>query len=134
MQKDRSYHEAAIKYNEELAEFAEDLSDRLKDEFGDKEPVRWALSVAKQHRFHAGRHEKALKKLENQNVKTVNTEDGGEDRVVEDERVDHRSAVTGEYVSEQFAENHPRTTVEEHVDVPQPAEPMAVENAPTPGV
>lgn len=120
MQKDRSYHESAIEYNEELAEFAEELSDRLKSKYGEQEPVRWSLSVAKQHKFHAGRHRKALQKLDSQNVKTVSTEDGGEDLVVDDERIVHRSAVDGQFVSDEFADKHPHTTVEEHVSTPQP--------------
>lgn len=115
MQKDRNYHESAIEYNEEIAEFAEALSGRLKDKYGEQEPVRWSLSVAKQHRFHAGRHKKALQKLENQNLTTVNTEDGGEDRVVDDEHIVHRSSATGEFVTEEFADKHPRTTEEQHV-------------------
>lgn len=79
MQKDRVYHEAAIQYNEELAQFAEGLSERLEHE----EVARWAKSVAKQHHFHAGRHTKALEKLDRQRDReTVETEDGGEDRAV----------------------------------------------------
>lgn len=58
--KDASYHQAAIQYNDELADFAEDLSARINHE----EVARWPKSVSKQHRFHAGRHRKALEKLE----------------------------------------------------------------------
>lgn len=60
MLKDATYHKAAIQYNEELATFAEDLSKRLEHE----EVARWSRAVAKQHAFHAGRHKKALKKVE----------------------------------------------------------------------
>lgn len=57
--KDRSYHEAAIIYNETLAECAENLAPTL-----DNEEVRkWSTSVGKQHRFHAKRHRHALNKL-----------------------------------------------------------------------
>jgi rubrerythrin len=129
MQKDRSYHEAAIQYNEELEEFAAELAERLQHE----EVARWARSVSKQHHFHAGRHKKALAKFDSQSVDTVDTEDGGEDRIVDDERVVHRSAVDGEWVSKEFAEKHPKTTTEEHVDMPVPAETPPVENNPTPG-
>lgn len=59
MLKDRNYHEAAVQYNEELAIFAEKLADKLKND----EIRRWCLSVAKQHRFHAGRHHRALNKM-----------------------------------------------------------------------
>ena len=58
-QKDASYHEAAIRYNESLAEHADQLATELQHE----EVARWSRSVAKQHRFHAGRHRKALEKL-----------------------------------------------------------------------
>lgn len=108
MHKDASYHRSAIQYNEELAEFAEELSGRLEHE----EVARWARSVAKQHRFHAGRHKRALSKLESGEGTVVDTEDGGEDLVV-DEQVKHRSAETGEYVTEEFAEANPSTTVSE---------------------
>lgn len=60
MQKDRSYHKAAIHYNEELASFAEKLAERV-----DHSVVsRWPRAVAKQHRVHAARHKKALARLE----------------------------------------------------------------------
>lgn len=57
--RDPSYYESAIRYNEELAKFAADLAPTIEHE----EPRRWCLSVAKQHRFHANRHKKALDKL-----------------------------------------------------------------------
>jgi hypothetical protein len=60
MQKDASYHESAIRYNEEIAKFAEDLEPTLEHD----EVKRWSRAVAKQHRFHAGRHKKALNKLQ----------------------------------------------------------------------
>ena len=56
MQKDASYHKSAIQYNEELADFAGALADRLEHE----EVARWARAVSKQHRFHAERHKKAF--------------------------------------------------------------------------
>lgn len=115
MQKDRSYHEAAIQYNEEIENFANELATRLQHE----EVARWARSVAKQHHFHAGRHKKALAKFDSQDVDTVNTEDGGEDRVFDDEKVVHRSAASGQFVTQEFADDHPRTTVEETVDAPE---------------
>lgn len=117
MQKDASYHKSAIEYNEEIAEFTEKLAERLEHE----EVQRWSRSVARQHRFHAGRHQKALDKLQSSSAETVNTEDGGEDRVVEDERVVHKSSVDGEFVSEAEAQENPDTTYETTVDVPPPA-------------
>ena len=59
MQKDQTYHESAIKYNEGLAEFAENLAPTLEHE----EVRRWCVAVGKQHRFHAKRHRSALNKL-----------------------------------------------------------------------
>lgn len=59
MPKDAAYHESAIRYNQEIAQFAEDLAPTLEDE----EVQRWSRAVAKQHRFHEGRHKKALSKL-----------------------------------------------------------------------
>lgn len=79
MPKDVSYHEAAIKYNDELAEFAEGLSGRLDHE----EISKWSMAVSKQHKFHAGRHRNALKQLQKMETgSVVNTEDGGEARAV----------------------------------------------------
>lgn len=65
MQKDASYHKAAIKYNEELAVFAANLSKEVEHE----EVSKWCMSVSRQHEFHAGRHQKALDKLENKKQK-----------------------------------------------------------------
>jgi len=59
MQKDQSYHESAILYNEELAEFAENLAPTLEH----AEVQKWCTAVGKQHRFHAKRHRSALNKL-----------------------------------------------------------------------
>lgn len=112
-QKDRSYHESAVTYNQELAELAEDLTERV-----DHPTVRqWCQSVAKQHRFHEDRHRKALVKLDTHGGKTVNTEDGGEDRVIEEHpQIIHRSAVDGQFVSAEEAEENPNTTVSETVE------------------
>lgn len=64
MPKDVSYHKAAVRYNEELAIFAEDLADTLENE----EVQRWCRSVSKQHKFHAGRHKRALDNLLDEDV------------------------------------------------------------------
>lgn len=61
MPKDASYHKAAIRYNEELAVFAENLSKKLEND----EIKRWCRSVSRQHKVHAGHHRKALKRLKN---------------------------------------------------------------------
>lgn len=125
MPKDASYHRAAVRYNEQLAIRAEELVDELEHE----EVSRWARSVGKQHRFHEGRHRRALDKIEHGGKKTVQTEDGGEDRVIDDERIVHRSAVDGRFVTEEAAEQSPDTTVSETMDAPVPAEPSPVEDA-----
>lgn len=84
-QKDASYHEAAIQYNESLAGHAEDVAKELDH----PEVARWSRSVAKQHRFHAGRHRKALEKIQSKTgPKTVETEDGGEDAVIDETSID----------------------------------------------
>lgn len=59
MQKTPAYHEAAIQYNEGLAEAAEDLAPSIEHD----EVKKWCVSVGKQHRFHAKRHRSALNKL-----------------------------------------------------------------------
>lgn len=58
--RDENYYLAAIKYNEELASFAKDLSERLEHPL----IAKWCLGVSKQHQFHAGRHRHALAKLQ----------------------------------------------------------------------
>lgn len=60
MPRDVSYHKAAIQYNDELADFAEDLANRLEHE----EVARWSRAVVKQHRFHSKCHNDALTQLE----------------------------------------------------------------------
>jgi hypothetical protein len=120
MPKDASYHRAAVFYNEQLAIRAEKLVEELEHE----EVSRWARSVGKQHRFHEGRHQRALDKIENAGKKTVETEDGGEDRVVDDERIVHKSAVDGEFVTAAEAEANPDTTYETTVEVPQAPAPV----------
>lgn len=59
MQKTQAYHEAAIEYNEGLAEAAETLAPTLEHE----EVQKWCVAVGKQHRFHAKRHRSALNKF-----------------------------------------------------------------------
>jgi len=60
MAKTASYHRAAVLYNQELADFAEALAERLED----PDVTKWCRSVAKQHQFHLGRHQRALAKVE----------------------------------------------------------------------
>lgn len=129
MSKDASYHEAAVFYNEQLAIRAEELVTEIGEKFGEVDPYRWARSVGKQHRFHEGRHKKALDKIR-RGEKTVETEDGGEDRVVDDTRVVHKSSVDGEFVSAAEAKENPDTTYATSVDVPTPAQPQPVEDGP----
>lgn len=79
MQKDATYHKAAIQYNDELADFAATLAERL----GHHVVAGWCRSVEKHHRFHSSRHRIALEKLSEREAGAVeNTEDGGENRVI----------------------------------------------------
>lgn len=78
-QKDTVYHESAIQYNDEIAEFTDELAERIDH----PEVARWSRAVAKQHRFHSGRHKKALSKLNTSDDSTADTEDGGEDQALD---------------------------------------------------
>lgn len=116
--KDQSYHEAAVSYNKQLFEHAKEVAETI------DHPIirKWCLAVANQHKFHLGRHEKALKKLEGQSTgSVVDTEDGGEDTVIDDVRTVHRSAESGQFVTKDEADESPATTVQEHVEVPPSA-------------
>ena len=109
MQKDEQYHASAIKYNDELAKAAGDLAEELTH----PTIAGWSRSVSKQHEFHAGRHRKALAKLRRDNSDDVKTEDGGEDRVVEESVADQQR---------KFAEQQENQTREPSYLSPQPQE------------
>lgn len=53
------YHEAAVDYNEKMAETAEGLADSLEHDI----IKRWCVSIGKQHRYHANLHRRALNRL-----------------------------------------------------------------------
>lgn len=75
--KNADYHEAAIQYNNEFAEFAAGLSRRLEDK--NKEVARWCMSISRQHEFHSNKHQKALNRLRSREEGAVeDTEDGSE--------------------------------------------------------
>lgn len=116
--KDESYHQSAILYNEELATFADDLAGKIESE----EVARWSRSVAKQHRFHAGRHKKALDKIRKSLAKTVNTEDGGEDVVI-DENVNSSAPAQESTLAKQDAS--PTDTPAPTDNQPKPTAPTA---------
>ncbi len=67
MQKDKTYHQSAIEYNDALAVAAEEQAEKV------EHPVikKWCTSVAKQHRFHSKRHARALEKLKNEESQAV---------------------------------------------------------------
>lgn len=127
MQKNVSYHESAIQYNEQLALEAEKQEQLVEH----PEVKKWCRSVARQHRFHEKRHRASLAKMlrvqaaaeagvaTEQEIKAEAdpTVDGPnhDDPQVEAETpdVDHRSSVSGQYVSDEFAEENPATTVAE---------------------
>ena len=102
MTKDADYHEAAIKYNDGLANYAAELAETLENEIVKK----WCLSVSRQHAYHARRHKKQLARLN----------EGGGDQSENETQTINRSAETGQFVTEEFAEENPETTVEETVD------------------
>lgn len=60
MQKDLSYHQSAIQYNDMLAAASEEAAEKVEH----PEVQKWCRSVAKQHRFHAKRHRSSLAKME----------------------------------------------------------------------
>jgi hypothetical protein len=105
MQKDQSYHEAAIKYNDSLSVHAAGLADEIEHE----EIKRWCRAVEKQHRFHSNRHAQALKKLLDREA----TGDESPTAETPDPTTDYRSAATGQFVTEEFAHDNPDTTVGE---------------------
>jgi len=74
MQKDRTYHQSAIEYNDAFVEFAEKIAETVEH----PEVRRWCRGIAKQHKFHAGRHRKALEKLEQGPTVIVADENGPE--------------------------------------------------------
>jgi hypothetical protein len=137
MMKDASYHKSAIQYNEELADFAEGLSGRLEH----PEVSRWARSVSKQHKFHAGRHKQALSKMEHPPEETEDQRTPEEKLADESEGVAymhpsgtreetiHKSAIDGKFVSPEFSDENPDTTYEQTVDIPVGPGNVEAENA-----
>lgn len=75
------YHEAAVIYNNDYAEFAFAKA----EEYDHPVMKKWSTSIAKQHQFHARRHERALAKLKNASSGIPEDLTGGslEDLVVE---------------------------------------------------
>lgn len=129
MQKGKTYHEEAVIYNKELADFAEELSKRLEHET----IKHWCTVVWKQHRFHERRHTAALAKLETDKgyAQEDTTPDEPEVHVAEptledeqaafaaeyEQREVARDAGSGQFVSHEYAEENPETTVVETVEV-----------------
>lgn len=69
MQKSPTYHSSAILYNELLAKAARDASEQVEHET----VKQWCIGIAKQHDFHAERHQAALEKIQNAAGSTDNT-------------------------------------------------------------
>lgn len=133
MQKNVSYHESAIQYNEELAKEAE-KQERLVEH---PEVKKWCRSVARQHRFHEKRHRSALAKMlkvqaaaeagelteteieADKNAAEARAQIDGpnhddpqvEAEKIEEDDVNYHSSETGQFVSEEYAEENPATTV-----------------------
>lgn len=70
MQDKATYHASATLYNEEVAIFVEGLIDRIED----PTVKQWCVSIAKQHRFHQARHQRALNRLKQDDVVDSTTE------------------------------------------------------------
>ena len=87
MNRDPKYHKAAIQYNEEMAAFAEGLAERLPH----REIVRWARSIAKQHRFHASQHKRSLSRIE-RSMNKAQSEDESEKEQYVDRPMDEQQA------------------------------------------
>lgn len=77
MQKDLSYHQSAIAYNDALAVAAHEIAGKIPH----PEVQKWCRSVQKQHEFHAKRHRSALKKIEREMAQEEET--NGQEFVVE---------------------------------------------------
>ena len=155
MQKNVSYHESAIQYNEQLALEAEKQEQLVEH----SEVKKWCRSVARQHRFHEKRHRSALAKMlkvqaaaeagelteleivADQQAQIARDSTPIEDQAdwikkstdvdgpnhddpqveVETPDVDYRSSESGRFVTEEFAEENPATTVAETEPVEIPA-------------
>lgn len=64
MSKDLAYHEAVVDYNQQFAEFAEQVVDSI------EEPTvkKWCASIARQHRVHERRHRRIVERLTEENI------------------------------------------------------------------
>ncbi len=128
MEKDSTYYSSAIQYNEILAEAAEGAAGVVEH----PEIQKWCIAVGRQHRFHAKRHTMALAKLEEGQSQVQEPELVGDGLDVpeltvaeqqaefakrhetEDDEPDtnFHDSKTGQFVSEEYAEAHPETTVQ----------------------
>lgn len=128
MGKSATKNEDAVVYNEELANLAEELAVRLEDE----DVKKWCAAVAKQHRFHERRHRKALARRAEKNVEEEMSETNisevheAEPSVEEQQKIFaetfedrevSRDAGSGQFVSHEYADENPETTVTETVEV-----------------
>jgi hypothetical protein len=134
MPKDASYHKAAIRYNEELAVFADNLSSKLEND----EIQRWARSVSRQHKIHAGHHRKALKRLKNslrgrrKNQEKNVTENAT--KTIEQEQAEFAASMEAQNIAGGGGSADPEdaTPTEERPES-QPTEPPPVEGTPDTG-
>lgn len=131
MPKDASYHKAAIRYNEELATFSENLAKKLEND----EIKRWARSVSRQHKLHAGHHRKALKRLKNsfrgrkRNQETNVTDNAP--KSIEQEQADFAAKMEAqENAPENPTPEAPAAEPTEERPESEPTTPDPVENAP----
>lgn len=115
------YHSSAVEYNRTLAEAAEKLVDVVEDPTVKK----WCRGIGKQHRYHEKRHASALTKIQSEEPAPLTVAE--EQKIFARERmadeaqegshdisdVDFRDAESGRYVTEEYAEGNPATTVAE---------------------
>lgn len=141
-----SYHEAAIEYNQRFVELAEKLSEEL-----DHAVVKqWCASIAKMHKWHLVRHKNSLRRLNKskrrgspaveETVTSAEPELHEVEPTLEDaqktfaaqfeEREVSRDAGSGEFVSHEYAEENPETTVTETVRVEKKATHMHSQQLP----
>lgn len=73
------YHEDVVAYNKAFAEFAEEFAQN--NTINDPVVERWIHHIAKQHRFHQGRHESILKRRAERSALVGKTENNENNEV-----------------------------------------------------
>lgn len=89
MDRDESYHQSAIEYNDGLAEAAQKLSESV------EHPVikKWCRGIVNLHRFHAKRHRAALAKMQGLDAEEFDSSPASEP--IEDAPIDEAVRIDG---------------------------------------